>query len=73
MGLQVLIGELLEVVQDLLLDDRGQALHLLDKDSFVHLDGANTAHWLLDHLCLRGILSSRSLALRHLLGRLARV
>ena len=37
MRLQVLVRQLLEVIQYLLLDDWSEALDLLDKNTFVHL------------------------------------
>ena len=41
MRLQVLVGELLEVIEDLLLDDWCQTLHLLNQDALVHLELAD--------------------------------
>ena len=44
MSLQVLIRELLEIVKDLFLDDRCKALHLLDKDTLMHLNLAGISY-----------------------------
>ena len=41
MSLKMLVAELLEVVKNLFLNDRGQALHLFDKDTLAHLNGAH--------------------------------
>lgn len=41
MRLQMLVRQLLEVVQDLLLDDRCQALYLLNQDALLHLKLSN--------------------------------
>ena len=61
----MLVRQLLEVVQNLLLYDRRQALHLLDEDSFVHLDLTDVSDrvsgWLLAKL-LVGVLLGEQLA-----------
>ena len=46
MCLQMLIGKLLEIAQDLFLDNRRKALDLLNQDSFVHLNCTHIAKWL---------------------------
>ena len=60
MRLQVLVGELLEVIEDLLLDDWCQTLDLLNQDALVHLKLANGSRvrllrWLRD-LAVHGLL-----------------
>ena len=41
MRLQVLVGQLLEIIQDLLLNNRCQTLDLFDEDAFAHLQLAD--------------------------------
>ena len=43
MRLQVLVGELLEVIEDLLLNDWCQTLDLLNQDALVHLKLADAS------------------------------